>query len=1397
MKVFDQLLFLFHSLLRASKPLLAGTLFLFIHSNLISATFTVLNTNDAGPGSLRQAIVDANNAPGHDDIVFDPALGATPTINVTNQFADITESVEILGNTATGGMVNIIGGNGQGFSINIPTNIAAPMQTIIRNLTISGFANRGINVTSVRNLLIAGCRIGSEVAPNQLALFVQNSFDVTLGTPTEPNDFSNNADEAVLFENVENINIVNYSAYYVAKGLDFLQCSGITIADVRIGACRAEGIHLRRSSSVSIVSSIVGLTPTGDFPTPLGANTGFTIGDGIKVEGTTDVTIGGAGALRNVIGRTKNGIWVGGADNPLGGAPRIVSDRVNLIGNYIGTDLTGTVARANTDHQVRIDDAQNVTVGGATENEGNLIAGAPGFYGIHIESQPWWSTLGTSGVLIQNNRIGLNINGDALPNLSGILIADPINMGRLAPVTVLNNVIAGNVESGVEIRNSLLPHVVRGNSIGVNGGAIRPNGGSGVLLLGASNNLIGGLGAGEENIISNNSGDGIELTAFSGGLFSTNNEIIGNTIQENARNGVFINEALSNNNRISQNSFNCNTTKAINLNNTPAQGLGNNNKVTPTIISSSSVGNLYGTASSGDVIEVFERGTCQTNGTCSAANYQMQGRVFVGTATANGAGEWSFAAPLSPENYTVSATSPSGNTSEFAICSCTDPMFTISKTDPTTCSGTDGVITISPSGVNPLDPLATYTLSYTFNSVAVTPFLITTNASSQFEITGLSSGSYANFSLSTFSCSSSIPNELVLSDPTTPVINTTSTNPSICNGTDGSISINGLVASTSYTINYSFNSIPVASFTQNATGNTITVPNLVSGAYTGISVTTNGCVSNLESETITDPDSPSITTSFEEPGCENNDGSITINGLLASTSYEVNYLFNSTPEPTITRVSTGNSIVLDALSGGVYSDISVTLGGCTSNLSTETLTAPAVPVISVSSTNPSSCGLTDGFVTISGLNPSTNYEINYVVNASPVTLDVVSTPASDFEITGLGANNYTNLRVIESGCVSNNLDISLSDPDAPVINTSSINPSACSVADGSITISGLDASTNFELTYLVDNQLPGVTTSISTDASGEFLLNTLVEGNYSEIRVRSTLGCLSNSQSEILSEPLSPTFSTQSFNISSCTTDDGRITLNPSGINPIVPNESYLLSYLQNGNLVNLNPTSDPSGTISLTNLDDGIYSNFLLSLDNCETEDLGPYQISKPQIDGGTARLSSNEICHDEFANLTLNGTTGSSIIWQDSIAGRPWSNFGDTLGSNQSGVTIQNRTSSDSLYFFRAFVFDSRGCEAFSDVASLKVDTCPVIFVPEGISINNDGQNDLWEILGLESYDNYEIKVFNRWGTVVYETVAPYDVPWDGRRNGQELPVATYYWYIEIIDTEEKFAGPLTLVR
>lgn len=78
-----------------------------------------------------------------------------------------------------------------------------------------------------------------------------------------------------------------------------------------------------------------------------------------------------------------------------------------------------------------------------------------------------------------------------------------------------------------------------------------------------------------------------------------------------------------------------------------------------------------------------------------------------------------------------------------------------------------------------------------------------------------------------------------------------------------------------------------------------------------------------------------------------------------------------------------------------------------------------------------------------------------------------------------------------------------------------------------------------------------------------------------------------------------------------------------------------------------------------------------------------------------------------------------------------------------------------------------------------------------------NGDGINDTWTIEGIETYTSSTIRVFNRWGNVVFEEFGGYDKPWDGTRNSNELPVGTYYYVIDLGDTSTPIRGDVTIVR
>lgn len=92
------------------------------------------------------------------------------------------------------------------------------------------------------------------------------------------------------------------------------------------------------------------------------------------------------------------------------------------------------------------------------------------------------------------------------------------------------------------------------------------------------------------------------------------------------------------------------------------------------------------------------------------------------------------------------------------------------------------------------------------------------------------------------------------------------------------------------------------------------------------------------------------------------------------------------------------------------------------------------------------------------------------------------------------------------------------------------------------------------------------------------------------------------------------------------------------------------------------------------------------------------------------------------------------------------------------------------------------------------VSVENCPP-YVPEGFSPNDDGTNDWFNIQGLyDIFENHELKIFNRYGTVIFE--GDNDKKWYGLVNrglnnhGNIVPVGTYYY---ILNPNDAAYGPL----
>ena len=100
---------------------------------------------------------------------------------------------------------------------------------------------------------------------------------------------------------------------------------------------------------------------------------------------------------------------------------------------------------------------------------------------------------------------------------------------------------------------------------------------------------------------------------------------------------------------------------------------------------------------------------------------------------------------------------------------------------------------------------------------------------------------------------------------------------------------------------------------------------------------------------------------------------------------------------------------------------------------------------------------------------------------------------------------------------------------------------------------------------------------------------------------------------------------------------------------------------------------------------------------------------------------------------------------------------------------------------------------CATASDTMVVHVND---IFIPQGYSPNGDGVNDVFEITGIGTFPDCDLKVFNRWGAEVIGTHG-YHNEWGGYgSNGQPLPDDTYF-YVLNLTADRAYNGYVVIKR
>ena len=452
-----------------------------------SLPITVTTTADAGPGSLRQAIMTANSRAGHDDIFFNIAGGGVQVIAPVTDLDTITEAVTIDGYTQPGSapatpnndavMMIVIDAAGRGHGLDVATGDSDIRGLVVQNVSVG--TGPGIKVTGDSNV-ISGNYLGTTDSGLQAAGNAGVGLDVR-----------------------GNGNLVG----------------GSTAADRNVISANARGGVLIVGDDNTVAGNRIGTSDAGTAALGNGVT-------GVEVRGDRNVIGGVLGTERNLISDTATGVAVEtGTGN-------------RLLGNRIGTDVTGTAALGNGDGVVVRAESTDVV--------GNVVSGNSGD-GITIEAAS----------LVLENRVGTTASGAAaLPN-------GQAGIGVDAPASVIGgagrgNLVSANGGDGITIHPGADGTVVKENVVGttaagaplgngddgiesdppdvtITGNVVSASADHGLSVLGAGSTVEGntvGAGAGGAAALGN-AAEGIEISG-------DGSRVAGNVIGRNGTDGVLV-----------------------------------------------------------------------------------------------------------------------------------------------------------------------------------------------------------------------------------------------------------------------------------------------------------------------------------------------------------------------------------------------------------------------------------------------------------------------------------------------------------------------------------------------------------------------------------------------------------------------------------------------------------------------------------------------------------------------------------------------------------------------------------------------------------------------------------------------------------------------------------------
>ncbi|MCF8223796.1 MAG: gliding motility-associated C-terminal domain-containing protein, partial [Bacteroidales bacterium] len=526
---------------------------------------------------------------------------------------------------------------------------------------------------------------------------------------------------------------------------------------------------------------------------------------------------------------------------------------------------------------------------------------------------------------------------------------------------------------------------------------------------------------------------------------------------------------------------------------------------------------------------------------------------------------------------------------------------------------------------------------------------------------------------------------------------------------------------------------------------------LTAGQYNLVVTDANGCTMSFDF-TLAQPDS--LTVTFNPTVTYDGNYNINCNGgtadleVVAAGGSGTGYSYEwSTPDGSGLNVYQQNQ---EDLSAGRYIVKVTDLNGC-QVIDSISLIEPAPLSVehTVTDITCESAGLDNGTISLEVSGGSGPYNYSW------------STGADTKDITGLTEGIYYVDITDDYGCfISDTAYVSLPPPlefEKDISEYNGYNISCFGKEDGSIDISMTSGEEPYSYTWTGPDGFSSSDQDISGVGAGEYVIS-IVDNNYCTV-IDTT-------------ELIQPGEFIMGLDISQ--SDYGGFNVNcygdSTGTVEIIP---------ENGvGVVDYYWTDGYTGS-ERTGMRAGQYGIMIVDDNSCSVDTV--IQLTQPDSIVLSAEIVQ-PFCRDlpdGEITLEVSGgfvTSSYDYLWYDNST----SSYKDNVAAGE----------------FRVTVTDDNGC-SLTDTITVEPEQENCLTIPNAISPNGDNINDVWNIELIHLYPDVEIRIFNRWGEIVWASDKGYPIPWDGTSNGRKLPVDTYHYIINLHNGTKPAIGDVTVIR